>query len=904
MTVGLLSGLITLPVAFVALIASASPTSSCDSSMETYLLVCGFGLGVFALVSAFDVYMAEAGRSVTRTLHAVQLDPTLPLALSAASAAKTWVSVMRAPVAFLHLLRETLKAGIALAVLAGLYLLNRCGDSQDPSDTTSDHVTNGVMLVIGYCAAACTFHGLVEAVSALKIGPYWHTDVHMGVLAKSLVKAAKVAGETRDPEDHQLKENARDLDIIFADEQDGYAAPHHQTQNDTEGDDQDDQEEDDGGNGVGTGGSPTSRQGVLGVLSAAVQAVQSSVVKGSSSRRARVESDDTSMIGMAHTFVPSTAKGVTFCNVCSRSIRGIGSSGLECSCCGYLVHKKCQGEADQRCKVYVSMSSLPPVVQSKVMQREEHATGVTDRPHLWVRGNCPGAVPSTCLVCYKSTTSSRALVHYRCAWCQATVHDACRDQAPVGCTYGIHAPLIVPPEAVELEDVSGANGSGDGPDLRYVFRPVVGTRPLLVFINPKAGGRQGEALFPVFQQLLNPAQVFDLMACRGPMQGLVAMRNVANFIIVCCGGDGTVGWIMQELDKVEFPGGYQPPIAVIPLGTGNDLARSLGWGGGYEGEDIHDILVELAAGKIYPMDRWQLRITGAEGSGEDPSEAGEVSSHNKVSVLNNYFSIGLDSKLALKFHTAREANPGKFSSRLYNKYYYGKVGAKQLLCGCGEVSLSSVISVQVDGAEIDLGSAQGICILNLPSYAAGCDFWGKPSSSTGFSVAAVDDKMLEVVTISSTFHLSRCTSKKRFIGSPKRVAQGAVVTITRLPDAPPLPMQVDGEPWAQEFTSLTIDHLNQARMLTHPVRSIVNAKEVAISEGANILPHIATSPSSSSRHLQAQGEGQTQGEGQGEGQGDDEGMDEERARARENDSYESYVSEVDEGDLQHPQTRA
>lgn len=66
-----------------------------------------------------------------------------------------------------------------------------------------------------------------------------------------------------------------------------------------------------------------------------------------------------------------------------------------------------------------------------------------------------------------------------------------------------------------------------------------------------SGDNQGVKFLRRFKQLLNPAQVFDLIST-GPRLGLTLFRPFDPFRILVCSGDGSVGWVLSEIDKLDM----------------------------------------------------------------------------------------------------------------------------------------------------------------------------------------------------------------------------------------------------------------------------------------------------------------------------------------------------------------
>jgi diacylglycerol kinase (ATP) len=177
-------------------------------------------------------------------------------------------------------------------------------------------------------------------------------------------------------------------------------------------------------------------------------------------------------------------------------------------------------------------------------------------------------------------------------------------------------------------------------------------------INPASGGRQGAGLA-------------QWLRARG--ESVADLRSgipVGMGPLVACGGDGTAAAVLEAAHRAGDP----HPVAVVPLGTGNDLARSLGW----RGESPQAWIARLDTAQPRQLDRWQL--------------CGPVERS-----FFNYLSLGIDAAVAWRFHRLRRQGRWYLGGSLVNRAVYACLGIEAMLRRRGGALL----------------------LVSIPSYAAG-----------------------------------------------------------------------------------------------------------------------------------------------------------------------------------------
>jgi len=347
---------------------------------------------------------------------------------------------------------------------------------------------------------------------------------------------------------------------------------------------------------------------------------------------------------------------------------------------------------------------------------------------------------------------------------------------------------------------------------------MTGSCTFLVLINSRSGGQDGPQLLEKFRQLATEGLKGEVVSLTdpdpsghgvvGPRAALERFRLTPHLRVIACGGDGTVGWVLSEIDNVVWGSEGKPPTAIIPLGTGNDLSRSLYWGGRYKDKPIRKVLHDVEVAGLEMLDRWRLDLTPRpEEQDRHPKALDEIPPQNRV--FNNYFSIGIDAHIALQFHNARNANSDKFTSRTRNLLFYGLEGGKDLVVHKWRHLMDNVrlICTLVDGSKVDYTDrlrnygAHALLFLNIRSYSGGARPWkakAMPSSPNDglVEVIAMDNVDVALLQLGGT-GMAVCQAKKVEIETTRAV-----------------PMQVDGEPLMINPSIITVEFFNSASMLT------------------------------------------------------------------------------------------
>lgn len=231
-------------------------------------------------------------------------------------------------------------------------------------------------------------------------------------------------------------------------------------------------------------------------------------------------------------------------------------------------------------------------------------------------------------------------------------------------------------------------------------------------INPISGGAQGKVIYKFLPEIMESLHFREdqwkaEFTVRDGMEKQIQDALASTETLIAVGGDGTVSAVLCQLMGSEYAKTVK--IGLIPLGTGNDLARVLNLYKPYVNKGLLFLVRRLLLAQSRPFDIWKV--------------------NNKIAFAN-YFSGGIDARIAHDFNRDRSEGKFKSSSVVANKAHYVKSffddRSYKLM-----PSKMSYVSRHGDTRELDISGYRTVIVGNIPSFASGTNPFYKSDMADG-----------------------------------------------------------------------------------------------------------------------------------------------------------------------------
>ena len=309
-------------------------------------------------------------------------------------------------------------------------------------------------------------------------------------------------------------------------------------------------------------------------------------------------------------------------------------------------------------------------------------------------------------------------------------------------------------------------------------------------INPISGGGQGKVIQEFLPEIMASMDFkeeewkSEFTKAEG-MKEQIQQALESTETLVAVGGDGTVSAVLSTM----LLGGFSQKVKIglIPLGTGNDLARVLNLYKPYVDRGLLFLVRRLVLAGARPFDIWKV---------------------NGKFALANYFSAGIDARIAHDFNQDRATGAIASNSVVANKLHYVKrfFADRDYMLKKGTLVYSNAFGERISP---DLSEHRTIIVGNIPSFASGANPFYRSNMADG---------LLEVVDVPNmhNFLMAIAIGNLPLIGFiyKKYFLKSRKVKSLELHLEPDEFLQLDGEDLSGKVGGrVTIEYAAQVNML-------------------------------------------------------------------------------------------